>query len=114
LGLLAHWLPLWRDHNISVVFAGHEHNLQLSERNQATGGMQFVVSGAGGQLRAGNVTAKMKPHNIAAWAAKTHFLVVEIRGDTMGITPVGEGTVDAVDSQGKRVQMPWTVQRRTK
>jgi len=114
LGALGHWLPLWRDHNVSVVFAGHEHNLQFSERNAATGGMQFVVSGAGGQLRLGNIVSKMKQRNIAAWASKPHLLVVEIRGDTMRITPVGASVVDLVDPQGKTVQMPWIVQRRPK
>ena len=112
LGNLGHWLPLWRDHNVSVVFAGHEHNLQFSERNAATGGMQFVVSGAGGQLRLGNVVGRMKQRNIAAWAAQTHFLVVEIRGDSMRMTPLGASAIDPVDSQGKRVEMPWVTRRR--
>ncbi|MEP6535515.1 MAG: metallophosphoesterase [Bryobacteraceae bacterium] len=111
---LEHWLELWQNHGVSVVFAGHEHNLQFSERNTVTGRMQFVVSGAGGQLRLGNVLSKMKQRNIAAWAAKTHFLVVEIRGDTMRITPVGATEINLVDSQGKPAKLPWVVPRRTK
>jgi hypothetical protein len=112
LNVLRHWFQAWRDHGVSVVFAGHEHNLQLSERNAATGGMQFVVSGAGGELRRGNVRASMKQQNIAAWAPQPHFIVVEIQRDTMHMTPLGASEIIARDAQGKKVEMPWVTQRR--
>jgi hypothetical protein len=88
---LQHWLDAFAAGGVSAVFAGHEHNLQFSERNAATGGMQFVVSGAGGELRKGNVAARMKSRNIAVWSAQVHFLVVEILGDEMTIRTVGLG-----------------------
>jgi tartrate-resistant acid phosphatase type 5 len=88
---LQHWMDAFAAGGVSAVFAGHEHNLQFSERNAATQGMQFVVTGAGGELRKGNVTARMKSRNIALWSAQVHFLVVEILGDEMTIRTVGLG-----------------------
>lgn len=112
LPALRHWMQAWQDNGVSVVFSGHEHNFQISQRTSATGGMQFVVSGAGGELRSGNVRSKMAQRHIAAWARQTHFTVVEIRGDTMRLTPIGESAMRVVDASGQAVPMPWIVPRR--
>ena len=75
---------------VQVVFNGHEHNLQLSERNDHTGGIQYIVSGSGGSLRTGKVSgAEMRAANIAGWAPQRQFLVVDIRDREMTITPMG-------------------------
>jgi len=93
-----------------VVFNGHEHNFQYSKQNHATGGMCFVISGAGGELRPGNVTRNMDAANIAGWAAQNHFLVVEIVDRTMRITPVSFEPLVVRDSRGKPIQLPIVVQ----
>lgn len=112
LPALRHWFQEWRDGGVAVIFSGHEHNLQFAERSEATGGMQFVVSGAGGQLRGGNVRAAMKKAHISAWAPRTHFLVVEISRDLMRITPVGDGPIEMQDSAGRPIALPFVVPRR--
>lgn len=97
---------------VKVVFSGHEHNFQFSERSQATAGIQYVVSGAGGELRPGDVRGKMRGAHIAGWAAERHFLSVEIDGDVMRITPIGaNGVLEPVDPDGKKVPMPLVVKR---
>ena len=113
LPALRHWLRDWQNAGVSVVFSGHEHNLQFSERSDATGGMQFVVSGAGGQLRQANVRTRMNASHIAAWAPRTHFLEVEIAGASMRITPVGDGPITLRDAAGRSLPVPWTIPCRT-
>ncbi|MBS1826612.1 MAG: metallophosphoesterase family protein [Acidobacteria bacterium] len=106
---LRHWFGEWKKGGVSAVFAGHEHNLQFSERSEATGGMQFVVSGAGGKLRGGKVLKRMKAEHIAGWSAQPHFLVVEIYGGTMRITPVGEQGITVRGPAGDVLALPWVV-----
>ena len=72
--------------------------------------MCFVISGAGGELRPGNVTRNMDAANIAGWAGQNHFLVVEIVDRTMRITPVSFEPVVVRDSRGKPIQLPIVVQ----
>jgi hypothetical protein len=100
--LLRHWVELFSRSGVKTVFSGHEHNLQFSEDSDATGHVRYVVSGAGGQLRAGDVYKKMGAARIEGWAAQRHFLVVEIEGRTMRITPVSYEAVTVRDA-GKRI-----------
>ncbi len=108
-GELRHFFDLFRKSGVAVSFAGHEHNLQFSERNDATGNMLFVITGAGGELRRGNVRSNMPRANIAAWAPQRHFLVVEIDGAVMTLTPVSYEEVVVRNAAGDRVPMPVTV-----
>ncbi len=85
---LQHWVNLFAASGVKVVFNGHEHNFQVSEANDRTSGICFIVSGAGGELRTGNPKSNMKRAGIRAWAAENHFLVVEIEGKTMRVTPL--------------------------
>ncbi|MBI3472785.1 MAG: metallophosphoesterase [Candidatus Solibacter usitatus] len=104
---LAHWAKLFVTAGVKVVFNGHEHNFQFSERNPATGGICWVVTGAGGQSRPGNIAKRMAEAQIAGWSAAPHFLVVEIEDRTMRITPVGtDGEAAVTDSKGGRVRTP--------
>jgi hypothetical protein len=97
---------------VAVVFSGHEHNFQFSERNGATAGIQYVISGAGGELRSGDVRSKMAKAHIAGWAAERHFLSVEIEGNEMRITPIGaKGILEPVDAAGRKIGMPLVVKR---
>jgi hypothetical protein len=108
---LQHWLTLFAASGVKVAFNGHEHNFQVSEANAATGGIQFIVSGAGGELRAGNVQKKMKGANIRAWAPENHFLVVEIEGAAMKVTPLSYEPMKVVDSDGQPMALPIAITR---
>jgi hypothetical protein len=105
-GVLRHWVELFQKTGVKVVFAGHEHNFQMSEDSDATGHIRYIVSGAGGELRPGKVLANMARAHIEAWAPMRHFLVVEIDGSTMQITPIALGKVPIVDHTGKEIPMP--------
>jgi hypothetical protein len=95
---------------VKVVFTGHEHNFQFSERDAATAGIQYVISGAGGELRPGDVRRKMKKAHISGWAPEHHFLSVEIEGDQMTITPIGtKGNLKPVNPAGQEIKMPLVV-----
>ena len=106
---LQHWVDLFGRSGVKVSFQGHEHNFQVSEANGASRGIRFVVSGAGGELRTRDVTPKMARANIAAFTAQNHFLVVEIEGKTMRITPVGFEPIRVNDARGTAVPLPLVV-----
>ncbi len=66
-------------------------NDQISEP-KVTGGITYVVSGAGGKVRKETPQERrrmMGDRNIAGWASEIHFLLVEIDEDEMEITPYG-------------------------
>jgi hypothetical protein len=109
---LQHWLDLFGNSGVKVSFSGHEHNFQVSEANARSHGIRFVVSGAGGELRPGSVQSVMKQANIAYWAPQNHFLVVEIDGKTMTITPVSFVPMQVHDANGQLAKLPITVQLR--
>jgi hypothetical protein len=71
--------------------------------------VRYVTSGAGGELRGGNATGGMRKNNIAGWTAQNHFLVVEIDGKTMRVTPLSWEPVHVTDPNGQTVPMPLTV-----
>lgn len=109
LRALQHWVTLFGASGVKVVFNGHEHNFQMSEVNQLSNGIRFITSGAGGELRPGNILLKMKSSNIAAWAPQNHFLAVEIEGKTMRVTPLSFEEVEVRDSDGHPLRTPLVV-----
>jgi len=106
---LAHWMPVFQAAHVHVVFNGHEHNFQMTEQNAASFGIRFFTSGAGGELRPGNIQRRMRNANIAAWSGQNHFLVVEIDGKTMRVTPVSFSPMTIVDPDGRPLQAPFVV-----
>ncbi len=106
---LEHWVELFAVSGVKVVFNGHEHNLQISESNAASHGIRFITSGAGGELRTGDIQSKLKGANIAMWAPQNHFLVVEIEGKTMKVTPIGYEPITVRDSNGQVVTPPFVI-----
>ncbi len=108
---LSHWFEAFSQRGVSAIFAGHEHNLQISERNAATGQMQFVVSGAGGELRSTSVRKRMNVRNIAGWAPQAHFLVVQIEGDAMTIMPLSNTPLILQNASGQSLPLPIRVPR---
>jgi hypothetical protein len=91
--VLRHWVDLFQRSGVRAVFSGHEHNYQFSESNELTGAARYFVSGAGGELRAGSVLPNMARAHIEGWAAVRHFLVVEIDGAAMRVTPLSNQPV---------------------
>ncbi len=106
---LGHIVELLGQHRVRAVFTGHEHNFQFSLRNQQTRGIQWVVSGAGGQRRRQDIRRNMEAEQIAGWAPERHFLLVEIEDLTMRITPLGDKPVLVRDKNGRMVPMPLVV-----
>ncbi|MBM3761138.1 MAG: hypothetical protein FJW36_12920 [Acidobacteria bacterium] len=55
---------------------------------------------------------RMKVRNIRACSQQVHFLLVQIEGDEMKITPISDQPVKLVDSSGSAVSTPIVVNRR--
>ena len=78
--------PLFVRYAISAVFAGHDH---VYERTTPQKGIQYFVSGAGGQLRRGNIN-RQSPL-LAAGNDQVHsFMYVEITRDRFSFWAVSE------------------------
>ncbi len=103
------WLELFQRCGVKVVFNGHEHNFQFSEVGNLSRGIEFVISGAGGELRGGNVSQSMMKSYIDGWSAQNHFLVVEIDGKQMQIMPVSFEKMVAHGKDGSVIQLPLRV-----
>lgn len=109
LQALQHFVKLFEENGVRVVFTGHEHNFQVSEANDATRQILYVITGSGGQLRDGDVRASMKDAHIAAWAPQHQFLVVEIFGNNLKITPISYEPMRIVNALGKGVKPQFDV-----
>jgi hypothetical protein len=108
LGRLRHWVELFRKHGVQAVFAGHEHNFQYTRQD----GIAYFVSGAGGALRDGDIAGKLKEAGMEAWSSERHFLVVEMDGGEMKVTPIADsGPIEPLDASGAPVKIPLTVRR---
>ena len=95
--------PIFVNAGLDVAFAGHEH---VYERIVPQHGIQYFTSGAGGALR---------PHDLgettitaAGYDADTHFLLIEIAGDTLHFQAVSRtgATVDAGRVERVRAARP--------
>jgi len=104
--VLRHWLDMFQQDGVKVVFSGHEHNFQFSEDSAATGHIRYIVSGAGGELRPASVMAAMSAAHIEGWAPQRHFCVVEIEGTSMHITPISSEPVVVRGPNGAVIPMP--------
>jgi hypothetical protein len=107
---MPHFLDLFRKHNVGVVFTGHEHNFQFSMSSNETGGIRYIVTGAGGELRQGDVRSEMARAFIEGWAPRLHFTFVEIEGREMRIMPISDQPVEVVGRDGKKIEMPLRIQ----
>ena len=103
---LRHFFDTFREGGVRAVFNGHEHNFQMSEASDYTGYIRFFISGAGGQLRSGDVRGALKSAHIDAWSAQYHFLAVEIDGRSMRVTPIGFDPIAVQTSEGPVLGLP--------
>jgi predicted MPP superfamily phosphohydrolase len=82
--------PLFIKYGVNVVFSGHDH---VYERIKPQKGIYYFVSGAGGQLRKGDV--KRSELTAAAFDDDQSFMLVEIDG--------GDLRFQAISRTGKTV-----------
>lgn len=70
--------PLFVKYGVSVVFNGHEH---FYERIKPQQGIYYFITGAGGQLRPGNI--KPSPMADKSFDQDQHFMLIEVVQDQM-------------------------------
>jgi predicted MPP superfamily phosphohydrolase len=71
--------PLFVKYGVDVVFTGHEH---FYERIKPQKGIQYFVTGAGGEVRKNNVK-KNSPLTAKAFDTDLSFMLIEIAGEEM-------------------------------
>ena len=84
--------PLFVEFGVSVVFSGHDH---FYERIKPQKGIYYFVSGAGGQLRRGNI--RTTDLTAKGFDQDNHFMILEIAGDEMYFQTISR-TGTTVDS----------------
>jgi hypothetical protein len=73
------WEPLFIQHNVSVVFNGHEH---FYERLKPQHGILYFIVGSSGKLSPGDIK-KGSPLTAAGFDQDQAFLAVELEDDVM-------------------------------
>lgn len=103
-----HLVPVFEKGGVRLALCGHEHALQMMERNR----VNYVLTGGAGEVRTGNLSSDAKKDNVA-WSATPHFLLCEYRDGELRVTPYGElqqgqlrPLTDVVDPKGKSVSLP--------
>jgi 3',5'-cyclic AMP phosphodiesterase CpdA len=84
--------PIFVKHGVDVVFQGHDH---VYERIKPQKGIYYFVSGAGGQLRKGNMRPTQE--TAAHFDQDRSFMLLEVAGSTMYFQSVSR-TGQIVDS----------------
>jgi len=108
---LQHIVDALGEYGVQVVFTGHEHNLQFSLRSKETRGVQYVVTGAAGELRGDDIRRGLTASQIASWSNQRHYLMVEIEDRVLRITPLSDVGVRVRDHDGASVGMPLRIER---
>jgi hypothetical protein len=84
--------PIFLKHGVNMVFAGHEH---FYERIKPQKGIYYIISGAGGKLRPGDV--KVSKLTEKSYDKDMHFILVEIVDQEMHFQVISR-TGQTVDS----------------
>ena len=84
--------PIFIKHGVDVVFSGHDH---VYERVSPQNGIYYFVSGAGGQLRRGNMRSSSQ--TAASFDQDRSFMTVEVAGSEMSFQSISR-TGQIVDS----------------
>jgi predicted phosphodiesterase len=90
--------PLFVKYNVDVVFNGHEHFYQRTKPQQ---GITYFVSGAGGQLRRGDI--KKADFTAVGYDQDQSFMIVEIADKEL--------TFQAISRTGQTIDKGTVVQR---
>ena len=91
--------PIFLQHGVNAVFAGHEH---FYERLKPQKGIYYFISGAGGKLRAGDVK-KGSPLTEKAYDRDMSFMLVEIVEDKLHFQVISR-TGEEVDAGALTLQ----------
>src|SRR5215831_11118531 len=92
-GLRKELEPLFTRYGVNIAISGHDH---IYERTKPQHGVHYFVSGAGGQVRRGDV-ARGSGITAASFDDASHFMVIEI-GDSQALFHAISGTGGVVDS----------------
>lgn len=85
--------PLFIQYKVDLVLAGHEH---VYERIKPQQGVNYIVSGAGGTLRKGDLV-RASQYTAAGYDQDYHFMLFEIDGDDLHFQAISR-TGSTVDS----------------
>lgn len=92
----ANWVPLFEEHEVTVVFNGHDHNYERFVIDDTT----YVVTGGGGRrLTPANACPAGTPEPVARDYETHHFIVMEISDTLLSAQVIAaDGTsIDAFD-----------------
>jgi Calcineurin-like phosphoesterase len=84
--------PLFTKYGVQLVFSGHDH---FYERIRPQQGVHYFVSGAGGQLRKGDI--QRSPLTAAGFDADRSFMLIELDEDNLAFESISR-TGAKVDS----------------
>ena len=93
--------PIFVKYGVNVVLTGHDH---VYERIKPQKGIYYFVSGAGGQLRTGDIKSS-SPLTEKSYDRDMHFMLFEVAGDQMyfqAISRTGETIDTGVIARRKR------------
>ena len=93
--------PIFVKYGVNVVLTGHDH---VYERIKPQKGIYYFVSGAGGQLRTGDIKSS-SPLTEKSYDRDMHFMLFEVDGDQMyfqAISRTGETIDTGVISRRKQ------------
>ena len=85
--------PIFVKYGVNVVLTGHDH---VYERIKPQKGIYYFVSGAGGQLRTGDVK-ETSPLIEKSYDRDMHFMLFEVAGDQMYFQAISR-TGETIDS----------------
>src|SRR5215212_25585 len=85
--------PIFVKYGVDVVLTGHDH---VYERIKPQKGIYYFVSGAGGQLRSGDVD-DASPLTEKSYDRDMHFMLFEVAGDQMYFQAISR-TGETIDS----------------
>ena len=85
--------PIFVKYGVDVVLTGHDH---VYERIKPQKGIYYFVSGAGGQLRSGDVS-DASPLTEKSYDRDMHFMLFEVAGDQMYFQAISR-TGETIDS----------------
>jgi 3',5'-cyclic AMP phosphodiesterase CpdA len=86
LGLRRKLEPLFVRYRVNAVFSGHDH---IYERTKPQQGIQYFVTGAGGDLYRGDVDLKSS-FRAASYDQDNHFMVIEAEHERISFQAISE------------------------
>jgi hypothetical protein len=85
--------PIFIKYGVNVVLTGHDH---VYERIKPQKGIYYIVSGAGGKLRTGDIKSS-SPLTDKSYDRDLHFMLFEVAGDQMYFQAISR-TGETIDS----------------